>query len=91
MVAGSGDEHFRSELDRLVQEGNRNVVVDLTHVPYIDSSGLGHLVHGYVSLKKRGGVLKLLNPSQRIIDLLSITRLIQIFEVYESREEILQG
>ena len=88
MVAGSGDERFRAELDRLVQEGNRNVVVDLTRVPYIDSSALGHLVHAYVSLRKKGGVPRLLNPSKRIVDLLSITRLIQIFEVYQSRKGI---
>lgn len=91
MVAGSGDTRFREELDRLIQEEKQHIVVDFSKVPYIDSFVLGHLVHGYVALKKRGGVLKLLQPSKRIVDLLSLTRLITIFEIYKNREEVLHS
>ena len=91
MGAGSGDTRFREELDRLIQEGRKRVVVDFSKVPYIDSSVLGHLVHGYVTLKKRGGNLRLLSPSKRILDLLSLTRLITIFEIYESRKGVLDS
>jgi anti-sigma B factor antagonist len=91
MLAGEGDIRLKQELDRLRTEGHRRVAVDFSGVPYIDSSVLGQLVHGYSTLKKEGGGLKLLNPPKRIIDLLSLTRLITVFEIYQSRQGVLES
>jgi len=91
MLAGEGDIRLKQELDRLRGEGNRRIAIDFSGVPYIDSSVLGQLVHGYSLLKKEGGGLKLLNPPKRIIDLLSLTRLITVFEIYPSRQGILDS
>jgi anti-sigma B factor antagonist len=91
MLAGEGDLRLKQEFDRLRGEGNRRIAIDFSGVPYIDSSVLGQLVHGYSMLKKEGGGLKLLSPPKRIIDLLSLTRLITVFEIYQSREDILES
>jgi len=91
MLAGEGDIRLKQEFDRLRGEGNRQIAIDFSGVPYIDSSVLGQLVHGYSLLKKEGGGLKLLNPPKRIIDLLSLTRLITVFEIYQSRQEIVDS
>lgn len=89
MVVGDGDSRLKEELDKLRSSGVAQVVVDFSKVPYIDSSVLGQLVHGYTLLKSEGGGLKLLNPCRRITDLLTITRLITVFEIFKSREEAL--
>ncbi|MEE8585476.1 MAG: STAS domain-containing protein [Acidobacteriota bacterium] len=87
LLAGQGDSELKEELDRLRIEGKKRVVVDFSQVPYIDSSILGQLVHGYSVLKKEGGGLKLLSPSKRIIDVLTLTRLITVFEIFQNRDE----
>ncbi len=87
MVTGEGEQRFKDELNRASAAGELRVVVDLSEVPYIDSSVLGQLVHGFTLLKKEGGALKLVNPSRRVMDLLKLTRLITIFDVFKSREE----
>lgn len=87
LLAGQGDSELKEELERLRAEGGKRVVVDFSSVPYIDSSILGQLVHGYSVLKKEGGGLKLLNPSKRILDVLNLTRLITVFEIFENRDE----
>lgn len=91
MAAGCGDQPFKEELERLLGAGKKRIVIDFSKVPYIDSSVLGHLVHGYSTLRKEGGSLKLLNPSKRIIDLLTLTRLLPVFEVYQTREQVLSS
>lgn len=91
MLAGEGDVRLKQELDRLRAEGTKRIAIDLTAVPYIDSSVLGQLVHGYSLLKKEGGGLKLLNPPKRILDLLTLTRLLSIFEIYKSRQELIDS
>lgn len=91
-VAGDdGETGFQEAIASLQKEGTIRVVVDLSGVNYMDSSALGQLVHGYSILKKGGGSLKLLKPSKRIIDLLSVTRLLAVFEVYQSRSDVPKG
>ncbi len=91
MLAGEGDVRLKQELDRLRAQGTKRIAIDLTAVPYIDSSVLGQLVHGYSLLKKEGGGLKLLNPPKRIVDLLTLTRLLSIFEIYKSRQDLIDS
>ena len=78
-------------LVRLIEEGHYKVAVDFSRVPYIDSSVLGQLLHGYAQLQQLGGTLKILGLSKRIQGLLELTRLITVFEVFSDREELLNS
>ena len=91
LVTGEAETLLKAELERLAELGSSRVLVDFSKVPYLDSSVLGQLVYAHSLLKKTGGGLKLLNPSRRIIELLSVTRLIGIFEVYKERKDALES
>jgi anti-sigma B factor antagonist len=75
---------LRQALRDLVQEGARKIVLNLGGVNYIDSSGIGELVAAYTSVTNLGGQLKLLNLTKRIRELLAITKLLTVFDVYDS-------
>jgi anti-sigma B factor antagonist len=72
----------RERIAQLSAAGKHNIVVDLTGVEYIDSTGLGILVICFTSLKKQGGALKLVNPNKRNVELLLLTKLHTVFEVF---------
>jgi anti-sigma B factor antagonist len=72
----------RDKITALVAAGKTQIVLDLHHVDYIDSTGLGNLVISYTQVKKAGGALKLLNLNKRNVELLALTRLHTIFEVF---------
>jgi anti-sigma B factor antagonist len=69
--------------------GRLKVVLDLRHVSHVDSAGLGAIAGGYTSLTKQGGTLKLLNPNQRALDLLLMTQLNTLFEVFDKVQDAL--
>lgn len=91
LLAGQGDAELKEALVELRSEGVRKVAIDFAGVPYIDSSILGQLVHGYSELRKMGGNLKLVNPSRKIVDVLALTRLDTVFEIFGTREEAIRG
>ena len=68
----------------LIQQGHTSLLVDLSGVSYVDSSGLGELIHAYATTKNRGGSLKLLNVTTRLRDLLVVTKLLTVFDTYDS-------
>ena len=70
----------------LLQQGEKRLVVDLGRVPYIDSSGLGELVRAHATAARQGGSLRLLNATRKLHDLLIITKLATVFELYDSEE-----
>jgi anti-sigma B factor antagonist len=72
----------RDKITELVAAGHHQVVLDLQHVDYIDSTGLGNLVISYTQVKNAGGALKLLHLNKRNVELLALTRLHTIFEVF---------
>ena len=72
----------REKITALVAGGQNQIVLDLKDVDYIDSTGLGNLVISYTQVKKAGGALKLLNLNKRNVELLALTRLHTIFEVF---------
>ena len=78
---------LRTALRVLTEKGEKNIVLNLADVFQIDSSGLGELVASYASLKKSGGELKLLHLTDRVSELMMITKLLTIFDVYENEEE----
>ena len=83
-----GDANRVREAVTEVQAGGRNnIIFDLSNVEYIDSTGLGSMVICYTSLKKAGGALKLVNPNKRNIELLLLTKLHTIFEVFQEEQD----
>jgi len=83
--------HLKDKVNSLISQGRTHIVLNLENVPYIDSAGLGELVASYGSVMKTGGALKLLNVVSRNHDLLSITRLVTLFETFDSEAEAVQS
>src|ERR1700733_13123706 len=77
----------REKVSAVAAAGSVNVVLNLEHVEYIDSTGLGALVICFTSLKKAGGALKLVNPNKRNGELLLLTKLHTIFEVFNDEQD----
>src|SRR6266478_6068719 len=77
----------RDKITQLVAGGQNQIVLDLQHVDYIDSTGLGNVVISYTQVKKAGGALKLLHLNKRNVELLALTRLHTIFEVFAEENE----
>jgi anti-sigma B factor antagonist len=84
-------QRLKDKINSLVQQGRTQIVLNLTDVSYIDSGGLGQLVASYGSVAKTGGRLKLLGVSKRNHDLLSITRLVTLFDTFESEQPAVES
>lgn len=81
IVLGEGSAELRDLVRNLASTGNKKILLNLSGINYIDSSGLGELVAAFTSLRKQGGELKLLNLTKRVHDLLHITKLHTVFEI----------
>jgi anti-sigma B factor antagonist len=84
-----GDVQLKDKVQSLLHQGHGHLVVDLSGVSYIDSAGLGQLVQAYATTKNRGGSLKLLNVTKRLRDLLVVTKLLTVFDTYDSEASAL--
>jgi anti-sigma B factor antagonist len=91
ITLGEGDELLKDKINSLVNQGQRKIVLNLAGVPYIDSAGLGEVVRTYTTVSRQGGSLKLLNLTKRITDLLSITKLLTVFETFESENDAVRS
>src|SRR5437867_1387557 len=91
VTLGEGDEMLKDKVNSLVNQGFKKIVLNLAAVPYIDSAGLGEIVRTYTTVSRQGGNLKLLNLTIRITDLLSITKLLTVFETYDSETEAVRS
>ena len=89
ITIGSGDVQLRETINKLVDSGKKNILVDMHDVTTIDSSGIGELVGCYTSVTNKGGKLKLLHLPPKINDVLTVTQLITVFDVYENESEAL--
>lgn len=88
---GEGSGVLRSAIRTLVADGKKKVLLNLGAVRYIDSSGIGELIANYTTVSKDGGQMKLLNLTDKVQDLLVITKLLTVFDVYETEEEALSS
>jgi anti-anti-sigma factor len=86
LVVGEGDLALRERINALAEAGCRKLVLDLEKVPFVDSAGLGEVVRTRNTLNKLGGEVRLLKPTQRLRDLLKITRLDVWFQIFEDGE-----
>ena len=87
MTLGEGDELLKDKINSLVHQGQKKLLLNLEGVPYIDSAGLGEIVRTYTTVSRQGGNLKLVNLTKRITDLLSITKLLTVFETFDIEKE----
>ena len=91
VTIGEGSVALRNAIRRLLGEGKNKILLNLGGVGYIDSSGIGELVSSFTAVNKEGGVLKLLNLTQKIQDLLAITKLLTVFDVFDEEGEALSS
>jgi len=91
ITIGEGSVQLREAVRRLLEQGHKNLLIDLGKVDYVDSSGIGELVSCYTTTKNQAGQLKLLNLTKKIKDLLSITKLLTVFETFEDEGEALKS
>ena len=86
LVIGDAETTFKKTVTRLIEEGRVNLLVDLSSVGFLDSSGLGALVRALTNTQKEGGQTKLLNAGPQIRKLLQMTKLDSVFEIHEDME-----
>ncbi|HKP84866.1 MAG TPA: STAS domain-containing protein [Blastocatellia bacterium] len=91
IVLGEGDGQVRERIKELLSDGQRKILLNLGDVTYVDSAGLGALISSYTTTKRQGGHLKLVNLTKRIQDLLAITKLITVFDTYDTEKEALDS
>jgi len=91
ILIGDGEVQLKRRLTQLLELGHRQMIINLGEVPYMDSSGLGAIVRCFTAVRRAGGELKLINLTQRLLDLLTITKLTTVFETYDTEEEALQS
>ena len=91
VTIGEGSVALRNAIRRLLGDGKNKILMNLAGVSYIDSSGIGELVSSFTAVNKEGGTLKLLNLTQKIQDLLAITKLLTVFDVYEDEATALSS
>jgi anti-sigma B factor antagonist len=87
IIGAAKDKDFGDTLHILLNEGKKNIIIDLKETGFINSSGLGMLIAGYTTIKNGGGELKLANATEKITSLLVITKLTSVFQNYGSIEE----
>ena len=91
MTLGDGDALLKDKINSLLLQGHRKLVLNLAGVPYMDSAGLGEVVRSFTTVSRQGGSLKLLNLTKRIQDLLLITKLLTVFETFESESDAVRS
>jgi anti-sigma B factor antagonist len=83
ITLGEGASAFRDTIRDLAANGRKKLLLNLAEVSYIDSSGIGEMVSGFTTVTNQGGAVKLLNLTKRVRDLLQITKLYTVFEVFD--------
>ena len=91
LTLDDGAQRLKDKINSLVQQHRTAIVLNLGDISYIDSSGLGQLVASFGSVTKAGGALKLFNVNKRNHDLLSITRLVTVFETFNSEDDAVKS
>ena len=84
-----GDLLFKDKIHSLIHQGHKNILVNMADVTHVDSAGLGELVSAYTTVTKAGGSMKLVNLTRRLTDLLSITKLLTVFDTFENEQDAL--
>ncbi|MBI2821890.1 MAG: STAS domain-containing protein [Acidobacteria bacterium] len=91
IILGESSVELRTKIRNLVQGGNKHILLNMAEVSHMDSSGIGELVGAYATVSTQGGQLKLLNLTRKLHELLAITKLLTVFESYDSEAQALQS
>jgi anti-sigma B factor antagonist len=89
ITIGEGDVQLREKVNELLAAGESRILLNLEKVKYMDSAGIGELVACYKRAKEKQGIVKLLNPSGKVYDLLQLTKLEEVFDTYRDEGEAL--
>ena len=87
ILIGEGIDELRNAINDAIQDNQTKLLLNFDQVPYLDSTGLGEVVRSYTSVKKEGGTVKIVNLTQKVKDLLSVTKLITVFETFEDEDK----
>jgi anti-anti-sigma factor len=85
-----GDQQVKDKINSLVHQGHKNILVNMADVTHVDSAGLGELVGAYTTVTKAGGSMKLVGLTKRLQDLLAITKLLTVFDTFDSEQDALK-
>jgi anti-sigma B factor antagonist len=91
VTLGDGDALLKDKLHSLLHQGKKDVLLNLAQVSYVDSAGLGAIVSAYTTMTREGGSLKLSNVTKKLQDLLSITKLLTVFETFDNEDEAVRS
>jgi anti-sigma B factor antagonist len=86
VTIGEGSREIREKIRELLDAGNKDILLNLGDVSYVDSSGIGELVSSYTTVTNQGGQFKLLHLTKKIRELLAITKLLTVFDSYDDEE-----
>ncbi len=87
ILIGDGVAELREAINSAVDSKEDKLLLNFEQVPYLDSTGLGEVVRSYTSVKSKGGVVKIVNLTNKVKDLLSVTKLITVFETFEDENK----
>ena len=87
ILFGDGIDELRQSINGAIKDGEKQMVLNFAEVPYLDSTGLGEVVRSYTTLKKEGGTVKIVNLTNKVKDLMMVTKLITVFETFNSEKE----
>ena len=91
ITLGEGTMAIRNTVREVLKNGGKKIVLNLADVNYIDSSGIGELVSSYTTVTNQGGHLKLLKLTKKIQELLAITKLLTVFQVYDTEKSAIES
>lgn len=91
ILFGDGIDELRGAIETVIKEKEVNVLLNFAEVPYLDSTGLGEVVRSYTTIRKEGGNVKIVNLTNKVQDLLSITKLITVFEAFNDEESAIKS
>lgn len=87
ILIGDGIDVLRDAINSAIKEKEAKILLNFSDVPYLDSTGLGEVVRSYTSVKKEGGNVKIVNLTNKVKDLLSVTKLLTVFETFEDEDK----
>jgi anti-sigma B factor antagonist len=91
ILFGDGIDELRQSINAAIKDNEKHLVLNFAEVPYLDSTGLGEVVRSYTTLKKEGGTVKIANLTNKVKDLMMVTKLITVFETFNDENEAVQS
>jgi anti-sigma B factor antagonist len=91
ILFGDGIDELREAINNSIKADEKSLLLNFAEVPYLDSTGLGEVVRSYSTMRAKGGAVKIVNLTNKVKDLLTVTKLITVFETYENEEDAVKS